>query len=161
MEIPQEKFWHFKETIRQQYEAINEVYCPYFHETVKFSSDGFHHLLYKKSLSTRQRNKSEQYLRLKLFKLAPKLLKITSTVQEFNKEKQFVTIKENKRREKILKEVKYWGFIAIIEDKKIKVIVKQVGNGSKRFWSIIPNWITRKSREQITRIQHYGDLEND
>lgn len=62
---------------------------------------------------------------------------------------------------KILKKVQYWGFIGIINDRKIKVIVKQIGEGKKQFWSIIPNWTTRKSREGNKIIIHAGDLESD
>lgn len=161
MDIPQEKFEKFKEIIRQEYDVIKEIHCPYFNETVKFSSDGFQHLLYKGSSKIKQRGQSEQYMRLKLLKLAPKLLRLTKTVQEFHKGNQFVVVKKNKRREMVMKEVKYWGFIAIIDDRKIKVVVKQIGDGFKRFWSIIPNWTTRKSREMFSRVQYSGDLEND
>lgn len=161
MNIAPEDFEKFKDKIRQEYDSIREVHCPYFNGMVKFSSDGFQHLLFKGSSKAKERSHGEQYIRLKLFKLAPKLLRITRTLQEFHSQNQFVVIKTNKRREAVVKEVKYWGFIAIIEDRKIKVVVKQLGDGFKRFWSIIPNWTTRKSRETHSRINHSGNLEND
>ena len=37
----------------------------------------------------------------------------------------------NKRREKILKDIEYWGVLAIIDGRRIKVIVKQYENGKK------------------------------
>ena len=44
MEILQEELEKLKEKTRQEYNAIKEIYCLYFKETVKFSSDGFQHL---------------------------------------------------------------------------------------------------------------------
>jgi len=33
---------------------------------------------------------------------------------------------------------------AVINDRRIKVVIRQVGNGQKHFWSVIPAW--RKDR---------------
>jgi len=163
MDLSNADFEKLKESVKKEYDAIGETHCPYFNETVKFSSDGFRHLLYKGSFQLKPRPRSEQCMRLRLFKLVLNLIRITKTVQEYHMDKQFVEIKQNKRREIVLKEVKYWGFIAIIDGRKIKVIVKQIGEGQKRFWSVIPNWSTRKSRELQQKIhtEHSGDLEND
>ena len=38
------------------------------------------------------------------------------------------------------KQVKYWDFEAVVDDRRIKVIVRQIGNGKKHFWSVIPAW---------------------
>ena len=158
-----DEFGEFKDKIRREYDSIHEIFCPYFHEPVRFLPDGLHHIFYKNpnEREGKRRDIGDQSMRLRLLKLAPKLLKITTTVQELHKQNQFIEVKNNKRKEKVLKEVKYWGFIAIIDDRKFKVIVKQIGAGTKRFWSIIPNWITRKSHEKHLRIYHSGDLEND
>lgn len=145
--------------ILQEYESLNEVYCPYFKENVKFTRDGFMHLLFKGSKRRRPREDNVRSLRLKLFPLAPKILKITHTVQEFHKQDIFLLTKIHKEKIKVLKPIKYWGFIAIVERHKVKVVVKQVGNGYKKFWSIIPNWVTRKSGDEYLRIMHSGDME--
>jgi len=61
-----------------------------------------------------------------------------------------------------MKNVKLFGFIAILKNRKTKVIVRQVGAGNLHFWSIIPNWKTRKSKEgRITFIQNTGNLLQD
>jgi len=39
---------------------------------------------------------------------------------------------------------KFWAFEAVINDRRIKVVIRQVGNGQKHFWSVIPAW--RKDR---------------
>jgi len=46
------------------------------------------------------------------------------------------------------KVVKYWGIIAIIDGRKIKVIIRKIGDmGNLHFWSIVPSWITNKYRD--------------
>lgn len=155
-------FFQLKRQVRTFYDSLHKVDCPYFSEAVYFSSEGFRHILYKGSFygHFKLRKKSQRMLRLKLFKLAPRLLRITTTVQEYHQEKLFFPVKFNSA-ESVLKTVQYWGFIAIISDQKVKVVVKQIGDGQKQFWSIIPNWITRKSYEQYKRLYYSGDLQHD
>lgn len=44
--------------------------------------------------------------------------------------------------------MRYWGIIAIIEGRKIKVIIRKIGEeGSLHFWSIVPAWVTNKYRD--------------
>jgi hypothetical protein len=162
MEIDEKRFEQLKEQVKQLYSSLGEIRCPYFDENVHFSAEGFYHILYKGSANPKKRDPKSQIMRLKLFKLAPKLLGLTKTLQDYYVEKQFIQVKLNKRKVKILKEVCYWGFIAIIDERRIKVVVKQVGDGNKKFWSIIPNWGSKKNAigERII-VRHTGDLEND
>jgi hypothetical protein len=155
------KFKKLKKDVREDYLELKYVYCPYFGEKVYFSSEGFKHMFFRGLKKLKERDFNSKFMRLKLFKFAPKLLRITKTLQEYCTSHQFIPVEFNKRKEKILKLVKYWGFIAIIDDRRIKVIIKQIGNGKKKFWSIIPNWITRKTGRGNQIISHTGDLEND
>jgi hypothetical protein len=56
--------------------------------------------------------------------------------------------------------VRYYGFIAILEKVRIKVIIKEVEGGNKFFWSIIPFWKVRKENNQTQKILHKGDPES-
>lgn len=165
MEICKEKFEKLKQETKEYYDSLGEIECPYFGEKVSFSSEGFQHLLYKGESKIKERDKNSQYMRLKLFKLASKLLRKTTTVQEEFLDKKIVEIKLNKRKVKVPKDVRYWGFIAIIDGWKIKVVIKQVGAGHKKFWSIVPNWKTRRSREdkkdEVKFLNYSGDPEED
>ena len=162
METDEKKFDKLKKQVKEDYTALGEIRCPYFNGSVHFSSEGFKHILYKGSTKLKRRDRNSQFTRLQLFKLAPKLLRLTKTVQEHYADKQFVPVRHNKRKEKVLKEICYWGFVAILGERRIKVIVKQIGNGKKKFWSIIPNWGIRKTdKGDRMIIQHTGDLEND
>jgi len=46
-----------------------------------------------------------------------------------------------------------WGFIAIVQKFRVKVVVRQVGNGKMEFQSVIPAWFVRQYRE-IKMIQN-------
>ena len=163
MDIDEKKLEEIKKVTEEEYKNLKTIRCPFFGEDIHFSDDGFKHMLYKGKFNKKKRDKRTQYMRLKLFKLACRLIEETRTLQEYYSTKHFVRVRNNKRREKVLKGVEYWGFIAIIDNRRIKVIIKQYENGEKKFWSIIPNWNIRKKRgsseEEI--INYSGDLESD
>ena len=121
-----------KEESKLYYKSIEYVHCPYFGENVYFTASGFHHLFYKGGGRGVLRQNKELHFRLKLLSIAPELISITTTLQEF----------ENRNDE-----IQYWAFIAIIRSKKVKVIVRQTPGGNKHFFSIFPNWITRKKSD--------------
>lgn len=139
------------------YKTIGPVFCPYFGEKIVFNAKGLKHLKFK---SDRQaRPYTEQYPRLKLLRLAPEILKKSHTVQGIWKIKRFEDQKTNSRWDHILKDVTYYEFIAVLENVRVKVIVKEVSGGEKHFWSVIPFWGIDKIVSK--RILHSGDPEND
>lgn len=138
------------------YKEIGDVFCPYFNEVISFNAKGLKHTKFK--TERKSRNRDDQYMRLKNLHLAPTILKQSHTLQEMQERKIFIHSKTNKRNEKILKNVTYYAFIAIISDanftKRLKVIIKEVEGGNKHFWSIIPFW---KSNKELKL--HSGDLQ--
>ena len=124
MEMDDKKFKKLKQEVKEDYTALGEIRCPYFWKNIKFTSEGFQHLLFKGASKLKKRDKNTQCMRLKLFKLAPQLIRLTKTVQEYHVEKQFILVEHHSRKEKIMKDVEYWGFIAILNARKIKVVVK-------------------------------------
>ena len=58
-----------------------------------------------------------------------------------------------------MKEVIFYEFIAVLDNMRAKVIVKQVYGGKKHFWSVIPYW--RIDKNNSKRILHSGDPEHD
>jgi len=129
----------------QKYKKIGRVHCPYLKRQVVFNSHGFRHMIYRNRKN--KRDEKSQLMRFQLFPKAVKLLRKTTTIQEmdFYKSKLFVK-KRGVRKQKTML-IKYYAFIAIIDEWKIKVIVKQIGKGRPIFWSVIPNWITSKKRD--------------
>jgi len=60
------------------------------------------------------------------------------------------------RWERVLVRVTYYEFVAIIGNKRrFKVIIKQLADGERLFWSLIPFW---RQTDLGTRILHDGNL---
>ncbi|MCG2699925.1 hypothetical protein L6274_02640 [Candidatus Parcubacteria bacterium] len=139
------------------YVAIGEIHCPYFGEKIIFNTAGFKHLKFKSDKVARSR--FEQYARLKLINLAPQALSLSRTVQGIWATKCFERIRVHSRTDTVLKPVSYFEFIAVLDNVRVKVIVKQIDSGRKFFWSIIPYW--KIDSVNSRRILHSGKPEND
>ncbi len=153
----QENFEEIKLKGEELYKTFTEVYCPYFKETIDFNAQGIEHLKYKQRNKSRHDN--DQYMRFKLIHLAPEVIKISNSVQGIFETKRFEYIKNHNKWEQVLKHVTYYEFIAVIKRNRVKIIVKQIDNGKKIFWSIIPFWGMNK--DTMTRILHEGNPEED
>ena len=143
--------------VEEFYSTINEVRCPYFSEKIAFSAMGLKHLRFKSDRVARSR--LEQYARLKLVSLAPQVLSLSKTLQGTKDTKHFERIRVHSRTDTILKSVSYYEFIAVLENVRIKVIVKQIDSGQKFFWSVIPYW--KIDSVNSRRILHSGNPEHD
>lgn len=153
----QEDFEKIKTEAEAFYATIQEVYCPYLKEKIAFNVRGLKHLKFKSDRQARTSN--DQYARLRLLRFAPEVLKNSHTVQGIWETKIFEEQKTNSRWKHILKDVRFYEFIAVLENIRIKVIIKEVQGGEKHFWSVIPFWGIDKIAHK--RILHSGDLEND
>jgi len=90
-----------------------------------------------------------------------KLLLETTTIQEYDSFTRETMVEDhNIKVAKILK-TEYFGYIAIIDGWKIKVIVKKIGNGNPFFWSVIPNWVTNRRDKGKKYVNFKGNLEED
>ncbi|MEK7574298.1 MAG: hypothetical protein AAB514_02070 [Patescibacteria group bacterium] len=135
-----------KEDAQKFYNEIGNVFSPAFKQSIHFNSEGFNHIIFKSPRTERER--SSQILRFKLLPLVVKLLKESTTYQEFEETLKEFEVKSYKKKIKKSEPVKYWGIIAIVEGRKIKVIVRKIGdNGAMHFWSVVPAWVTNKYRD--------------
>ena len=150
-------FLSVKETADKFYAEINEVYCPYFKEKIAFNAKGLKHLKFKSDQVARMRE--DQYARLKLLPTAVEVLKKSHTVQGVWSTKKFEDQKTNSRWEHVFKDVTFYEFIAVIQNVRVKVIIKEILGGEKHFWSVIPYWDIDKINSK--RILHSGNPEND
>lgn len=131
-----------KSQARELFRNTKLVHCPAFpKEEIAFNSKGLSHLFYKGSQKNASRPSKEAEVRISLLPRAIKALKLMPLAQE---ESVFVT--------KDGKHVKYWDFEAVVDNRRIKVIVRQIGNGKKHFWSVIPAW--RKIRGVRVNAQY-------
>lgn len=149
-----------KEDAQKFYNEIGNIFSPAFNEKVQFNAEGFNHIIFKSPRTERER--TSQILRFKLLPLAVKLLNESTTYQEFEETLKEFVVKSHKKRARKTKSVKYWGIIAITDGRKIKVIVRKIGDGGMmHFWSIVPGWETNKYRDTRFFTTMKGEPEED
>jgi len=163
MEPPPEKLTFTDEefeAIRTQaestYRGIGSTFCPFFGEKVNFNIEGLKHLKLKAWNKARPRR--DQFMRLKLIRFAPDILKQSRTLQGIWETKLPIRRKRHGIWESLFTSVTYYEFIAVLEDRRIKVIVKQIQGGEKFFWTMIPFWHTDAFGR---RVLHSGNPESD
>lgn len=139
------------------YRSLKEIYCPYFNEKITFNAKGLEHIKFKAHRYARPR--SDQYMRFKLLHFAPEVIRKSHTVQGVWESRIFEVASMNSRWERVLKNVAFWEFVAVLEDVRVRVIVKEVEGGSKHFWSIIPFWKVDGNAKR--RVLHSGKPESD
>lgn len=147
-----------KEAAQNHYKSVGKIYSPALGQEINFTAEGFNHIIFK---SGGERERSSQILRFKLLPRAIKLIGLSTTYQEVEETIKEFEIKTRKKKTKKTKSVRYWGIIAIIDSRKIKVIVRKIGEGNIHFWSIMPAWITNKYRDTKFYSTMKGDPEED
>ncbi len=107
----------------EEYKKIGYVVCPAFNnERIYFNKKGFRHLIWK---GTKLRDVSDQVKRITFLKYAPRILSSSYSFKDFDKNKY-----DNPS-------VHFWSFIKIINSIKIVVLIRQVKDGPKHFYSIM------------------------
>ncbi len=111
---------------KKWYSKIDKAWCPLLNEYVTFNNIGFRHLMRK---GRKPRPRRDQERRLRLLPLARGIV-----------ENSRATLLHN--NETAGKRTKFW---AIVESdkEKVTVIIRQVGNGKKHFFSIYNQKIAR------------------
>jgi hypothetical protein len=135
-----------KAEAEELYNSVGHVVSPALGGVkIHFTSDGFHHLMNTKNRYPRPQE--EWLTKLKYLPRAIDLLRIATTYQEYDVFSENVRIKRKKKKIMAVSEVKYWGIIGIIDNKKVRVVVRKAGNGQHQFCSVMPCW----------NIQRHGD----
>ena len=153
----QEDFKRIKENAEKLYKTIGDIYCPYLKEKISFNSKGLRHLKFKSDQQAR--SNKDQFPRLRLLHLAPEVIKNSHTLQGVWKTKRFEEQKTSGNWKYLMKDVIFYEFIAVLENVRVKVIVKEVLGGEKYFWSIIPYWSIDKAYRK--RLLHTGNPDVD
>jgi hypothetical protein len=148
-----------REDARQLYNEARPVHSPALDDQVRFTAEGFNHIVFKGP--RRERERTSQVMRFKLLPRAVRLIAHANTFQEFEETIKEFEVKARKKRVKKSKSVRYWGIIAIFEGRKIKVILRRIGDGQLHFWSIVPAWTTNKHRDARFVSTMKGNPEED
>lgn len=106
--------------IKQYYKNIGRVWCPILNDDIVFNSIGFRHLMRS---GRRRRLPSDRVRRFRLLQIAPKMLanpqaKLVDPKNKISSTTKLFVIKET-RGEMV-----------------ITIVIRQVGNGNKHFFSI-------------------------
>lgn len=137
-----------KERARAIYSAQRVIRNPYFQTEIVLNSDGFHHLQFS---ARRERNKREQLLKFSLLPLGLEIIRKSGTVQEYRKLLTPIGKPSPRDGSVPMKEVEYWGFVAIVGEKKVKVrtILRCVGDGNITFWSVMPYSKVKNGKQKM------------
>jgi hypothetical protein len=133
-----------RKEITDLYRSYTPLRCPALGDFVHFTSEGFNHLVYK---GKKERDPRVRSMKFKLLPKARYLLGLSTTFQEYEETYQSVTLKKRGSRVTESKIVKYWGFVALIDRTRLKTVVRQIGEGKKEFYSVIPAWFARQYRD--------------
>lgn len=140
------EFDQYKAKAKAFYDGIGKIQCPALrNEWVHFTSEGFNHLIYRAG-KKKPRDRKTQLMRFELLPMAKEVIERATTFQEY--EESYRYRKVNRRGKYVDENTLYraWGLVAIINKFRIKVVITQLGNGKKEFYSVMPAWVTRNYR---------------
>ncbi len=135
-----------KRKAAELYASFGSVQCPALgDQLVRFTSEGFNHLVYK--APKKPRDERVQILRFDMLEKAKFILETSTTYQEYDED--IVNKRVNRRGKWVDRNVviRCWGFVAIVRKFRVKVVVRQEGNGNMEFQSVVPAWFTKQYRD--------------
>lgn len=136
---------HIKSEASTLYNTFVSVDSVAIGQKVLFTSEGFNHLIY--SAPKKMRDKRAQILRFDMLPKAKFILETSTTFQEYDEE--IINKRVNRNGHWVPRNVlvRCWGFVAIVQKFRVKVVVTQEGNGAIKFLSVAPAWFTKQYRD--------------
>jgi len=133
-----------REETQKLYNSFSKVFCPALGQHVHFTSNGFNHLIYKSA--KKERDKRTQILRFDMLEKAKFVLENSTTFQELEENMEYRRVNRHGKYTGINLLVRSWGFVAVVEKFRIRVVVTQIGNSKIEFLSVIPAWFIKQYR---------------
>ena len=127
------------------YGTFGIIDCPALGQPVQFTSEGFNHLVYE--APKKERDKRAQILRFDMLEKAKFILETSTTYQEYDEEIVYKKVNRHGFWVPMNVVIRCWGFVAIVRKFRVKVVVKQEGNGAISFLSVAPAWFTKQYRD--------------
>lgn len=148
MDVDHEYFKERKDKAKVIFDAEREIYSPYFQTNVVLNSDGFHHLQFS---ARREREKKSQLLKFSLLPLALDIIRKAGTIQEYRKLLTPIGKPSPRDGSVPMKEVEYWGLVAIVRERnvKVRVVLRRVGTGNVTFWSVMPDVKFKNGKQKL------------
>ena len=145
----QDKLANYSEIRKQTVELYNsfgKICCPALgNELVHFTSKGFNHLVYK--TKKKPRDLRVQIMKFELLGKAKFIIEKSTTFQEYEEYFDYLPVEKFGKKGYENTTVRCWGLVAIVKKFRVKVVIRQIGNGKKEFYSVIPAWFTRQYRD--------------
>lgn len=132
------EFVDLRISAEESYKKIVEVFCPALKSKVAFNAMGLDHIKMKRWNHARERK--DQFIRLKYLHLVPEIVKTSRTIQGKKSGNKIERIKINSRWDQKMVLVTYYEFISIVNECRLRIVIKQIDNGPLYFWSIVPYW---------------------
>lgn len=127
---------------------------------IRLNSDGFRHIINKNE--KHKRDWKNQVKRFHLLQYVKPILEKMGFYQEYQEFAEEVFVKGYGKTKKVTKIVRYWAFVAIIDNKiRIKIILRKIGDGEIIFWSVIPYWKTSEYKDIKLVTLYKGNLSED
>ncbi len=124
-----------KHKAKSIYSKIGRVHCPALNnDIVAFTSEGFNHLVRKGRIP---RPKNEQKRRFVLVQYIEKIIKNPKAVILYRRKETKSVVNRHGEKITIQSIADFWTFITEINDCKIKVVIRQVEDGQKKFQSVM------------------------
>jgi len=157
MEISQATFDKVKAKAEAFYLALEPVRCPYLKCAVSFNTKGLDHIKLKEW--NKPRVMFDQFQRLKIVTVIPQILSASHTVQGKWNRKEWERQKKHGKWQKTIREVVYYEFVAVIDNVRAKVVLKEVVGNPPFFWTVIPYW--RMNEVTNGRMLYDADIAKD
>lgn len=131
-----ENYRNLRDRAKELFDRNPTIRCPHFDTDIVLNGEGLHHLRYS---AERERSKPEQMLKFRLLPLVLEVIGKAGTIQEYRRIWQPFGKAAARDGARPMKEVEYWGLVAIVGPRpdKIRVILRRVGNGYITFWSVM------------------------
>ena len=97
-----------------------QLHCPALESQIRITRSGWNHIA-----KSKERKKEELLLRLEYIYLAPTIIKKTTTVQ-----RETIQHKRNGT-------IKTWSFLAVESGNLVEIVIRQIGNQPKHFYSFV------------------------
>lgn len=151
------EFEELRTSFEASYQVLKQVHCPYLDMAVHFNAMGLEHLKFGRKNHARPHQ--EQAIRMQLFYLASQIIQASRTVQGLSQARGFEAIRSNGGTDTRLVQISYTEFVAILDNKRVRVVLKRIEDGPWFYWSVIPFW--KINLRNGGRKIHYGNPEVD
>lgn len=115
-----------KEEFKKIYSSVGSISGEFINEDVSFNGKGLNHIYYSGNRSPRP--SGDIAIRQHIFKKAVALVKKSKMLAGSH-----IVYRQGK-------DITYYELVGLIDNRRIKVVLRRLGKGSVHFWSVIPAW---------------------